>query len=153
MIDERDGPGDGLAEEPTATRMVLRGAVKHCPLCGHGRLFRRWFLMAVRCPGCGHLFERRAEEGFFLGAYMINLGFTLVALAAVLFVDVAREARAVSFPGWALLLLAVGAAVVVPLVGYPFSKTLWSGIDMAMHPPDIVERADAAAHHHDDSGA
>lgn len=134
---------------PTVGRMVRRGLTKRCPLCGAGRLFRGWLVMEERCPGCGHLFQRRLEDGFFLGAYMINLTFTLTTLAAVLFLDVAREAAFVHVPFLVVPVLGLVAAVVVPLLGYPFSKTTWSAIDLAMHPPDIVERADAAAHHHD----
>ena len=52
-------------------RMLSRGAMKRCPACGAGRLFSRWFRMADRCPGCGYQFAR--QEGFFLGAYVVNL--------------------------------------------------------------------------------
>ena len=52
--------------------MLGRALLKRCPLCGAGKLFTGWFRMKERCPGCGYLFER--EEGFFLGAYVINLG-------------------------------------------------------------------------------
>jgi uncharacterized protein (DUF983 family) len=133
--------------EPAAGRMVLRGLARRCPLCGAGHLFRHWLVMEDRCPGCGHLFQRRLEDGFFLGAYMINLTFALVVLAAVLFLDVAREARLVHVPFWVVAALGAFGAVGIPLIGYPFSKTTWSAIDLAMHPPDVVERADAAAHH------
>ena len=52
-------------------RMLLRGTAKRCALCGGGRLFSGWVRMAERCPSCGYRFER--EEGFFLGAYVMNL--------------------------------------------------------------------------------
>jgi uncharacterized protein (DUF983 family) len=63
--------------------MVLRGAMKRCAACGAGALFTGWFRMATRCPGCGYHFER--EEGFFLGAYVMNLVVTqaLVILVAI----------------------------------------------------------------------
>ncbi len=65
--------------------MLGRGVCKRCPLCGTGKLFTRWFRMKERCPGCGYLFER--EEGFFLGAYVINygIGSAIVAVALVAF--------------------------------------------------------------------
>ncbi len=134
---------------PTPARMLVRGLTRRCPLCGARHLFHRWLAMEERCPGCGHLFQRRLEDGFFLGAYMMNLTFTFVTLAVVLFLDVAREAKFVHLPFWAIPALGLLSAIGVPLVGYPFSKTTWSAIDLAMHPPDIVERADAAAHHQD----
>ena len=33
-----------------------------------------------------------------------------------------------------LILLNVAVAVIVPLVFYPFSRTLWTGLDIAMRP-------------------
>lgn len=37
----------------------------------------------------------------------------------------------------------VTVSVVVPIVGYPFSKTLWAAIDLVMHPPEVGEEAAA----------
>jgi hypothetical protein len=37
-------------------------------------------------------------------------------------------------------------AVVVPIVFYPFSYTIWAAVDLAMRPLDPAEQADAAAH-------
>ena len=59
-------------------RTIGRGLIRHCPNCGQGRLFRRWFRMVDRCPRCGHQFDR--EEGFWLGAYVINFAVTEGAL-------------------------------------------------------------------------
>ena len=39
-----------------------------------------------------------------------------------------------------IIVAAVAVTVLVPLVFYPFSKTLWTAIDLAMH-PDMQERA------------
>ncbi|HUQ39118.1 MAG TPA: DUF983 domain-containing protein, partial [Acidimicrobiales bacterium] len=63
--------------------MLGRALLKRCPLCGAGELFTGWFRMKDRCPGCGYRFER--EEGFFLGAYVINLAIAqgMVILLAV----------------------------------------------------------------------
>lgn len=150
-IDDRPGAGgetdlDGPPVVPRPVRMLLRAAVRRCPLCGSGGLFRRWLSMEERCPGCGHRFERRPEDGFCLGSYVINLAFTFLALGAVLFLDIGREAGFVDIALWALVVIGVVAVVAVPLVGYPLSKTLWSALDLAARPPDVVEQADAAAH-------
>lgn len=126
--------------------MVWRGATRRCPLCGSTRVFQHWVVMRDRCPRCGHLFVRRTEDAFFLGAYVINLAFTFLAIGGVLFLDIGREAGIVDVPIWVLLALGFVAVAVVPLVGYPISKTLWAAIDLAARPPDVVEQADAAAH-------
>jgi hypothetical protein len=130
----------GAPATPTPARLLARGAAKRCPLCGSGRLFTGWFCMRERCPGCDHCFER--EEGFFLGAYVINFIVTGVVLSLAVFVP--AIALFVSRPGRSplpLIVAGLAAAVVVPVVFYPFSKTIWSAIDLAMRPLDDKERA------------
>ncbi len=51
-----------------------------------------------------------------------------------------------AIPPWTLIVGAVAIAVVVPLLGYPASKTTWSAIDLAMNPLDPVEQAEALTH-------
>ena len=115
---------------PTLGRMLWRGVRKKCPVCGGGKLFTRWLTMKDQCPTCGFTFER--EEGFFLGAFVINVA---VTEGAMLIAIVAGVAFTLPDPPVLLLtVLGVVSAVIVPVIGYPFSKTLWSGLDLAMHP-------------------
>jgi len=119
-------------------RLLVRGVAKRCPWCGAGRLFVRWFDMKPNCPRCGYRFER--EEGFFLGAYVINLALTEVMVGAVFIALIVREAQ-----GWhgSLVpwLLVVGAVqVALPFVSYPFSKTIWAAFDLIMHPSSRSRR-------------
>lgn len=115
--------------------MFARGLVRRCPRCGAGRLFVRWFRMVERCPGCEYHFERLAEDGFFLGAYVLNLAVTEGALAIVLLAYVASRAGSESAsPIWPVLVGAAVVAVVLPVLFYPFSKTLWAAVDLAMRP-------------------
>ena len=45
------------------------------------------------------------------------------------------------------LLVGIGViSTVVPVVFYPFSKTIWAAIHLAMEPLDEAEEADAAAY-------
>jgi hypothetical protein len=99
--------------------------------------------MVDRCPRCGHCFNRRPEEAFFLGAYTINLGIVLVLLAVTLFGYGLSQGDALGGPPWAWLVAALSIALVVPLITYPISKTVWSAIDLSMHPPEAVEQAEA----------
>jgi uncharacterized protein (DUF983 family) len=122
--------------------MLVRGAARRCPACGGGRLFTEWFRMAPTCPRCGYRFER--EEGFFLGAYVLNLVMAqaLVMLLAVLPAIVLLDAS----PDASLLPIILGGvigAVVAPLAFSPFSKTLWAAIELIMRPVDAPEPADA----------
>jgi uncharacterized protein (DUF983 family) len=125
--------------------MVLRGLVGKCPLCASRGLFDRWFTLAERCPTCGHRFERKPEEGFFLGAYTLNLGLVLALLCMDLFAYGLATGGIITVPPWTLVVSAAVLAVVVPLLGYPASKTTWSAIDLAMHPQEPVEQAEAVA--------
>ena len=120
--------------------MLARGLARHCPVCGQGGLFRRWLTMVERCPRCGLRFER--IEGHWLGA----LGLNTIVSFAVLFVVVAAG-LVLSHPGYAMVPLAVAAgatAVLVPLAFFPFSKTLWTAIDLLMRPLAPGEAAPAA---------
>ena len=121
--------------------MLARGLLKRCPLCGTGRLFTGWFRMKERCPGCGYRFER--EEGFFLGAYVINLGIAqgLVILLAI----VPLIVRLAGDPDASILPFVVGGvvgAVVAPMLFYPWSKTIWTAFDLMLRPPAVKEPTD-----------
>jgi len=126
--------------------MTLRGVVGRCPLCGGRGLFTSWFVMAERCPTCGHRFDRKPEEGFFLGAYTLNLGLVLILLCVDLFAYGLATGDIIAIPPWVLLVSAFAIAVVVPLLGYPASKTTWAAVDLSMHAPEPVEQAEALAH-------
>jgi hypothetical protein len=95
-------------------------------------VFTGWFRMADRCPGCGYTFAR--EDGFFLGAFVINFGVTTAGLAVIMGVLIAVLAGGGNHR--AVVTVAVVAAleaVVVPIVFYPFAKSLWTAIDLSMH--------------------
>lgn len=116
--------------------MLGRALLRRCPRCGGRPLFARWFGMVERCPRCHFRFDRRAEEGAFLGAYVLNLAVTEGSLAAVLFgFIIVRANTDVGGPLWPVFLLGGLVAVVLPVVFYPFSRTLWVAIDLAARPP------------------
>jgi uncharacterized protein (DUF983 family) len=121
--------------------MLGRGLLKHCPICGTGRLFTRWFRMKERCPGCGYRFER--EEGFFLGAYVINLAIAqgLVILLAIvpLIVRLAGDPDASI---WPFVVGGLLGAIVGPVVLYPWSKTIWTAFDLMLRPQSATEPTD-----------
>ena len=136
-----ENPVRDKGQDPSPARMLLRGAIKRCPACGASGLFSNWFRMAERCPGCGYHFER--EEGFFLGAYVMNLAIAqgLVMLLAVVPTIVLLNADADAN----LVPVIVGGligAVLAPLFFYPFSKTLWVAIELTLRPVDETEPSD-----------
>jgi len=101
--------------------------------------------MAERCPRCGMRFER--EEGFFLGAYVVNFavteGLLLVLLMAYVLVQ-ANDSDGV--PVLPVVLATVVAAVLMPLAFYPLARTIWVAVELVMRPLEIDEEADADAH-------
>lgn len=110
--------------------MVGRACVRHCPVCGSGDLFRRWFSMAERCPRCGLRFER--IEGHWTGDLGIN---TIVSFGALLVtLLVGTFATYPDVPGVALFIASLAVAALTPLAFFPFSKTLWLVIDLLMRP-------------------
>jgi len=118
--------------EPDAMIVLLRGAMRRCPRCGRGKLFRRWFNYPKVCPRCGLPFER--EEGAFLGSLTINYGVTGIAFFALLvgwMVATGGQVR------WIPLVLAsIAVVLVVPLLFYPFAKTIWAAIDFLIYRSD-----------------
>ena len=86
--------------------------------------------MAENCHRCGLKFER--IEGHWIGAIGINtivsfgmLLATLVFSLIVTFPD---------FPVIPLMILHVAVAVIVPILFFPISRTLWTAIDIALRP-------------------
>ena len=55
-------------------------------------------------------------------------------------------------PWLPFVLLALGWAVLVPIVFYPIATSLWAAIDLAMRPLDPVEQAEAELHRSDTDG-
>jgi hypothetical protein len=123
---------------PPFRTMMLRGFLARCPICGSGHLFRG-LRMRERCPRCGHRFERKAEDGFFLGAYLINLSMGLVLLAAVLMAYGLSLDGTLQGTGLQYGIAAFAVTFVVPLAFYPVSKTVWAAIELTLHPPDPEE--------------
>ncbi len=84
--------------------------------------------MVAECPTCRYHFER--EEGFFLGAMVVNIAVTEALIIAVIAIGFG-----VTLPDPPLVKLAALAGLggfLTPFVAYPFTKTTWSAVDMIM---------------------
>lgn len=109
-------------------RILWWGLTRRCARCGSGGLFRRWFHIVERCPRCGLVFER--EPGYWIGAMAINIGVTTGVLAIAFSAAIAVTVPDV--PVGPLLAIFVPLGLIVPIVYYPFSKTVWVAIDRAV---------------------
>jgi uncharacterized protein (DUF983 family) len=122
--------------------MMLRAVTLRCPLCASRRTFiRGWFRRYDRCRTCGITWHR--EVGFELGAVTVNTIVTFGALTIAMVVGFVRTSPDIPVLPFVLSLAAV--AVVVPILIYPFTYTMWLAFDLAVHPPDKTELAAAHA--------
>jgi uncharacterized protein (DUF983 family) len=136
---DRGRGGDQNAGVALATGTLLRrGLHRRCPVCGQGKIFRRWVRMAERCPRCHFRFQR--EPGEWLGSWFLN-----ICLAQVLVVVVLIGCVVAFYPHPPIAVLAglgVGVAVVFPVWFFPYSRTIWVSIDLAMRPLELDEDVD-----------
>jgi len=117
--------------------------MRRCPRCGGGRLFSSWFKLRERCPACGMKFER--EEGFWLGGYVINFGTGELGLLILFAVLIGAEANGSNINVWPYVAVGLTLAVIGPAITFPFSRTVWSAIDLIMRPlsPEEITSAQA----------
>ena len=131
-------------DEPGALTAFGRGSTRRCPRCGARHLFEGWFSIRERCPRCGLRLQR--EEGGFLGAMTINYTVTaavwLVVFVTWLVLDLPEVHVA------ALTIVSLAIAGLVPLLFFPFAKTIWSAVDYLVYRStpeyarDAAERSD-----------
>jgi uncharacterized protein (DUF983 family) len=115
--------------------LLRRGITKRCPVCGQSHLFHHWISMAEDCPGCGLHFHR--SPGQWMGSWFLNLCVGQVAVILVLIIGVA-----LTYPSSPMVLLGglgLLAAVGVPFAFFPFSRTLWTAIDIISAPLELDE--------------
>lgn len=112
--------------------MLWRGLTLRCAFCGGREVFQSWFELKQRCPSCAHRFDQ--EEGFFLGAYALNLALTegilLASIVPYIFLSATDPHAGRSV--WPFVFIAVVGAVAGPLVFFPFSRTLWVALDLTL---------------------
>ncbi len=112
--------------------MLWRGVRRRCPRCGSTGALATWFRMAERCPSCRLRFER--ENDFYLGAYVVNFAVTEGLLFVALLVFVVRLNADPETSWLPIVVVGVVVAVGAPLAFFPFSRTIWAAIDLAMRP-------------------
>lgn len=133
---------DVLVPRASTTRMMVRAFAKRCPRCGGGHLFTRWVRMVDRCGRCGYRFDRN-DEGFFLGAYMVNLLLTEMVIFVFFIWFIIRENSNPEAPVVAVFCVAMSTAVLLPVFLYPLSRTVWAALHLANDPLELTEIIDA----------
>lgn len=111
---------------------MRRALIRHCPYCGGSGVFDGYFALRERCPRCRVRFER--EEGYFLGAYALNLIVAeILGLGLAIVLIFKTELR--HLPLIWQEVIAVALAIAFPVILFPFSRTIWIAIDLIFHPP------------------
>jgi uncharacterized protein (DUF983 family) len=119
--------------------MIGRALRRKCPRCG-AKAFQSYFRLNDDCTNCGLHFER--EEGYWVGALIINTSITFGT-----FILIFVGGILLTWPDvpWALLMvLTVGINLILPIVFYPQSKTIWSALEMSWHPLEEKEIEEAS---------
>ena len=120
-----------------------RALTRRCPYCGAGGIFSGWFSLRERCPDCGVSFER--EEGYFLGAYALNLIVAeIVGLGAALYLIFGTRLSRLDLI-WQEV-IAVSFAVGLPLLFFSFSRTAWIALDLLLNPPKATPERHLRGH-------
>ncbi|MBA3449663.1 MAG: DUF983 domain-containing protein [Chloroflexia bacterium] len=109
-----------------------RALTRRCPYCGHTGIYDGYLALRESCPACGVRFER--EEGYFLGAYALNLIVAeFLGLGLAVFLLFRTDLRRLDLI-WQEA-IAVLLAVAFPVIFFPYSRTLWIALDGTLHPP------------------
>jgi len=118
-----------------AGTLLRRAARRRCPICSQRGLFRDWVRMVPECPKCGLVFGR--VPGHWLGSWFLNI--CVVQLVVVLILIIGVAATWPEPPMWIIGGATAVSALVVPFLFFPYSRTLWTAIDLAMRPLDYDE--------------
>lgn len=109
-------------------RILRRGFALKCPECGLGRLYRSPFRMHTQCDYCDLVYER--EQGYFIGAVYLNVISTESLLLGTLLVYglITGEVNQT------ILTVLMVLALILPLVFFHHSRSLWLSIDHILTP-------------------
>lgn len=117
------------------------GMARRCARCGTGGIFRSYYRLHPTCPACGMRFER--EDGEWTGALTV-----IMAVTEIIFGVFLLAGLLLTWPDVPWVPLLVGGVVInilVPVLLYPWSQSVWIGLHYAFVPLDAAEEAEAIA--------
>lgn len=114
--------------------MLVRGLKLRCPNCGLGRLYASVFRMHTACDYCDLVFER--EQGYFIGAIYINI----IATESILFLTLLIYGLITGTVDQRILTILFVLAVIIPLIFFRHSRSLWLSIDHILNPEKKTPR-------------
>jgi uncharacterized protein (DUF983 family) len=120
---------------------LVRGMTNRCARCGARSIFRTFYTLNATCRDCGMRFER--ESGEWTGALIVIIAFTEILFA--LWLGLGLWFTWPDVPWTALLVGGIVLNLVVPILFYPWSQSVWIGLHYAFVPLDATEEAEAIA--------
>jgi uncharacterized protein (DUF983 family) len=143
VAESQASPRGVPTKRPPFGTLLRRALTLRCAWCGNRPGFRRsWFKRYDACQNCG-LSVQRGQEGFELGAATVNAIIVLGALIAAAAVSIV-----ITYPDVAAtpLIIVLGAvAIVLPVLLYPFTFTIWFAVELMMDPPSARDLEAARA--------
>ena len=123
---------------PTRIPVLLwRVLTRTCPNCGGRPVFAGYWRVRENCPSCGIRLER-GEQGYIVGTYMFNLVASELIFAAVMITWVLQTWPEV--PWDAVQYVGVGLMILLPIVFYPFARSLFLSAHLYIHPTGDTDR-------------
>ena len=110
-------------DRPRLSSLLSRCIRLRCPACGQSALFQAPFRVRHHCSSCRALFQR--EEGFFVGAIMINVVTTEAAGLAFYFICLLT----IGYSDNLILATILPLALIFPFGFYHHSWSVWLGLD------------------------
>jgi uncharacterized protein (DUF983 family) len=124
---------------PRTRTLISRALLRRCPQCGGKGIFKNYLELRETCPTCAYRFDR--EEGYFLGSY--GIGVVLSGLIPLILLIFAFKYTDLD---WVTLeLIFIPMAILLPLILFPFTRTMWMMIDLIV---DQSEKQDKNIRHH-----
>ena len=110
-------------ERPSISTALVRCLRLRCPACGKSSIIQRPFQIKHHCGSCDTLFER--EEGFFVGAIMVNVIITEFVILALYFISLLLIGSHFQL----ILTLLLIVAILFPIAFYHYSWSVWLSFD------------------------
>jgi uncharacterized protein (DUF983 family) len=127
----RDLPPEGSARR---RKLLKRGLFLQCPYCGQGGIIKYPFWIKDCCPRCGYRFA--PESGYFVGGYAINLvGVEIFGLVVVIIILLRSNLSLYQQEA-----LGIGAAILLPIIFFPWSRTIWMALDLTLQGDSHLEQ-------------
>jgi uncharacterized protein (DUF983 family) len=131
MVESKVAMSDSAIQR-TPPRMFGRALLLRCPRCGGRGVLRNWFNLKEHCPTCGLVFNRGESGDYWLGGYTIN--FLVAEFTAVILTVIFVLATLPDVPWNVVGFTALAAATLLPVLFFPFSRTLWLALDLSARP-------------------